>query len=531
MPLLCVLVIFGCTSIKSKAADAPGTLKTGLEFCLTLKRFANPNLNDRQYNFLDRSIKHIIFTNHQPSSTMPQKNIGTNVNAYYDASTGTIRIYCPTKIIFNRESYGMFYEMRNLESIDFNQTVIDTSNVTHMDTMFYMCQKLNSIDVSQFKTSNVISMYEMFGECAALKNLNLSTFDTSKVKSINNMFRYCTSLESLNVSSFNTSNVEDFSAAFIGCRLLKSLELSNFNTSKGEDMNYMFSRCNSLQNLSISNFDTSNVTHMKFMFHECSSLEMLDLSSFDLSSLANDKSSENFFSGCSNLKVIYSPKIIKRAFAYDFSSGTVNMTSQPVGKMALDDNNNGIPDNSTFYDKLPIASTSHKYLLVNKLENPAIVDTAVSEPEQEQKQKQGEEVVNSFGTITVTIDGITYTIDNDYNAIVLKIGNIKKASINKVTINSVTYPVVAIVDGACENNKTITTLSIGQNVKSIGKNAFKGCKKLKKITIKANKSLKVGKNAFKKIHKKAVIKVKGVKGNTKKKIVKAIKKQTKATVK
>ena len=52
-----------------------------------------------------------------------------------------------------------------------------------------------------------------------------------------------------------------------------------------------------------------------------------------------------------------------------------------------------------------------------------------------------------------------------------------------------------------------------------------------KITIKANKSLKVGKNAFIKLHKKAVIKVKGVNGNAKKKIVKAIKKQTKATVK
>ena len=41
MPLLCVLVIFGCTSIKSKAADAPGTLKKGQEFCQILKQLSS----------------------------------------------------------------------------------------------------------------------------------------------------------------------------------------------------------------------------------------------------------------------------------------------------------------------------------------------------------------------------------------------------------------------------------------------------------------------------------------------------------
>lgn len=57
----------------------------------------------------------------------------------------------------------------------------------------------------------------------------------------------------------------------------------------------------------------------------------------------------------------------------------------------------------------------------------------------------------------------------------------------------------------------------------IGRDAFKGCKKLKKITIKANKSLKIGKGAFKKIGKKATIKITGVKGKAKKKLVKSIK--------
>ncbi len=53
-------------------------------------------------------------------------------------------------------------------------------------------------------------------------------------------------------------------------------------------------------------------------------------------------------------------------------------------------------------------------------------------------------------------------------------------------------------------NKTILGLS---RVRSIGKNAFKNCKKLKSIQIKGNALKTVGKNAFKGIHAKAKIKV------------------------
>ena len=56
----------------------------------------------------------------------------------------------------------------------------------------------------------------------------------------------------------------------------------------------------------------------------------------------------------------------------------------------------------------------------------------------------------------------------------------------------------------------LTSITVkSKQVKTIGKNAFKGCKKLKKITLKTTKLTKksVGKNAFKGTHKKLVIKV------------------------
>ena len=78
-----------------------------------------------------------------------------------------------------------------------------------------------------------------------------------------------------------------------------------------------------------------------------------------------------------------------------------------------------------------------------------------------------------------------------------------------VKINGETYKVTVIADYAFKNNKTITKVTIGSNIKSIGKNVFKGCKKLKIIKIKSTKltSKTVSKNAFKGLTKATTIKV------------------------
>ena len=91
-----------------------------------------------------------------------------------------------------------------------------------------------------------------------------------------------------------------------------------------------------------------------------------------------------------------------------------------------------------------------------------------------------------------------------------------------VKIHGVTYKVTSIAKNAFKKNKYITTVTIGKNVKKIGKNAFYKCSKLKKITIKTKKlTLKtVGKNAFKGIYKKAKIKVQKKKLNAYKKLLK-----------
>jgi hypothetical protein len=78
-------------------------------------------------------------------------------------------------------------------------------------------------------------------------------------------------------------------------------------------------------------------------------------------------------------------------------------------------------------------------------------------------------------------------------------------------VNGITYKVTSIANNAFKGNKKLTKVTIGKNVTKIGKNAFSGCKNLKKITITAGNLKTISKNAFKGINKKATITLKGAK--------------------
>ncbi len=90
------------------------------------------------------------------------------------------------------------------------------------------------------------------------------------------------------------------------------------------------------------------------------------------------------------------------------------------------------------------------------------------------------------------------------------------------------YKVSKISDNAFKNNKTVTTVSGGSNIKSIGKSAFQGCTKLKKVTIKSKKLKSIGSKAFyncKRLGKLTICgnKLKTVKSNAFKNVKKGIK--------
>ena len=207
-----------------------------------------------------------------------------------------VPIFAPSNCedIFSFYKYENSKYISNLIQINFNNN-FNTSNVTTMRGMFYLCLFLTNLDLSSFNTANVTTMYGMFGDCSSLTSLDLSSFNTAKVticgslggETNGGMFGGCSSLTSLDLSSFNTSNVTRMTYMFYKCNSLTSLDLSSFNTSNVTDMSNMFFQCSSLTSLDLSSFNTSNVTNMGYMFYGCSSLTSLDLSSFNTTNVTN----------------------------------------------------------------------------------------------------------------------------------------------------------------------------------------------------------------------------------------------------
>ena len=147
----------------------------------------------------------------------------------------------------------------------------DKYKVVNMYYMFYRCNSLTSLDVSNWNTNNVTDMSYMFNYCRDLTSLNVSNWDTSNVTNMYYMFGDC-NLTTLDVSNWDTSNVTNMSHMFYNCYDLTSLDVSNWNTSNVTSMDSMFENCNSLTSLDVSNWDTSNVTDMYYMFFNCNKL-------------------------------------------------------------------------------------------------------------------------------------------------------------------------------------------------------------------------------------------------------------------
>ena len=139
----------------------------------------------------------------------------------------------------------------------------NTSNVTHMNGMFYGCSGLTSLDLSGWDTSNVTDMNGMFYDCGSLTSLDLSSFDTSSVTDMIYMFLGCSGLTSLNLSNFNTSNVTAMYGMFQGCNGLTSLDLSKWDTSKVSNMYSMFRGCGKLKTITMVGCSSTTIDKIK----------------------------------------------------------------------------------------------------------------------------------------------------------------------------------------------------------------------------------------------------------------------------
>ena len=76
-----------------------------------------------------------------------------------------------------------------------------------------------------------------------------------------------------------------------------------------------------------------------------------------------------------------------------------------------------------------------------------------------------------------------------------------------VKIGNIRYKVTSVAANAFRNNRRLKKVTLGDEIQKIGKEAFKGCRKLGTVNIKSKKLKKIGKNALKGIKPNAKINV------------------------
>lgn len=227
----------------------------------------------------------------------------------FDAATGTLTFQCSsaktdadTDYFLNeaRDTPGWQTKSADIKTVVFKRNFRDARPTT-CSLWFGLCTNLTSIEgLENLNTSDVTSMDYMFYMCKQLRALDLSGFNTEKVENMRDMFSNCKNLETLNLSSFKTNNLTDMSEMFLECNKIAQLDLSGFNTSGVKALDQVFKNCYALEALDLSSFDTKWVTEMSSLFEYCQSLKTIYVS--DRFSTFKVKNSTNMFRYCNNLK-------------------------------------------------------------------------------------------------------------------------------------------------------------------------------------------------------------------------------------
>lgn len=188
---------------------------------------------------------------------------------------------------------------------ELNCSTWNTGKVYNMQLAFYNCNSLETIPVRDWNTKSLMYMDKTFMNCTSLVNLDVSKWDTSKVVELTNTFYYCSSLKTLDVSKWKTSNVLRSDRLFSGCEKLTSLDVSKWDTGNITTVSGMFSACRALTSLDISKWNTSKMTNISSMFNGCTALTTLDVSKWNTSNVTNMKS---IFSSCPSLTTLDASK-------------------------------------------------------------------------------------------------------------------------------------------------------------------------------------------------------------------------------
>ena len=323
------------------------------------------------------------------------------------------------------------------------------------DRAFYYCRSLTSVTLP----NSVSSIgYRTFEGCRSLKSITIPNSVTSIGYSA---FDDCSSLTSVTIGSGVTSIGN---SAFKGCTGLTSLTIPSSVTSIGSSS---FSGCSGLLSVTIGN----NVTSIgECAFENCSNLPSITLSN-SVTSIG-----KNTFYNCSNLKDIFVPcgelDRFKKMDGADSRMKYVPSSYTLAGKSAT----NG-------YVSIPSYSSCDESITITARPNRGFRFVKWSDGNTDNPR-----------TVYLTEDQ-TFEANFDY-ALTGKCG---KDSLLIWTLDTATMSLTISGNGALSENYTygsfIESITIGDDVTTIGDWAFESCRSLTSVTL-PNSVTSIGRYAF-----------------------------------
>ena len=141
------------------------------------KYYKKCNKEKRIYIYIIISFSLILPINNNTSNiTLVVKGPGLKqiLSSYFNSN------YYPNITIINGiENTARDYQYYLPQENNTIKLIWYDNNLYNCKEMFYGCQDITEIDLSNFNTSKLTYMYSMFSGCSQLTSIDLSNFDTS----------------------------------------------------------------------------------------------------------------------------------------------------------------------------------------------------------------------------------------------------------------------------------------------------------------------------------------------------------------
>ena len=176
-------------------------------YYIDILRIMNNQLKNKDINLIDLKQNNYIICEYDI------KNKDINKLLYFFIE--------PIRILNCYEEAKEDHQKWNLEGINNDKEIKENCELYLNENKIDFCYKYKFGNEGKYTIKFIfqkplINMNYMFYECDKLLSIDLSNFNTNNVTNMIRMFSYCSSLTCLNLSNFNTNNVNNMSYMFVG---------------------------------------------------------------------------------------------------------------------------------------------------------------------------------------------------------------------------------------------------------------------------------------------------------------------------